>query len=354
MVTAAARLVPNAVSDRPISVLIVDDSAVARAALSCIIDGGQGLVLAAAVDSASAAIGWLQRQVADVVLLDIEMPGISGLAALPELLAAGRGAQVLIVASTAREGAEATLRALALGAADTLAKPSIGHLNQQFGSTLIERVLRLGRARRVERNPVRFALRPKLASPVALLAIGASTGGIKALTEFFENIVPSFDVPILITQHLPPTFMPYFADQVAVMAGRLARVARAGEWVGRGEILIAPGDAHLTVRAFQGHFRVELSSAPAVSRCCPSVDPMLNAVAEAAGAGAVGVILTGMGRDGEHGAAQIVARGGSVIVQDDASSAVWGMPGTIARAGLASMVAEPSCLADHVVRRGSV
>lgn len=351
--TAAARLAPNFGSDRPISVLIVDDSAVARAALSRIIESGHGLALAGAVDSAAAAIGWLQRHAADVVLLDIEMPRISGLAALPELLDAGRGAQILIVASTAREGTEATLRALALGAADTLAKPSIGQLNQQFGSTLIERVLRLGRARRVERDLVRFTLRPKLASPVALLAIGASTGGIKALLEFFEKIVPTFDAPILITQHLPPTFMPYFADQVAAMAGRVARVAQAGEWVSRGEILVAPGDAHLTVRAVHSRFRVELSSAPAASRCCPSVDPMLNTVAEAAGPGAVAVVLTGMGRDGEHGAAQIIARGGSVIVQDDASSAVWGMPGTVARAGLASMVAAPSYLAEHVVRRGS-
>lgn len=351
--TALARLARSTAPDRPISVLIVDDSAVARAALSRIVETGPGLALAAAVESASAASAWLQRNVADVVLLDIEMPGISGLAALPDLLAAGQGAQVLIVSSTAREGAQATLEALALGAADTLAKPSIGHLNQQFGITLIERVLRLGRARDAQRDNVRVALRPEGKGPVALLAVGASTGGIKALSSFFGRLDPAFDAPILITQHLPPTFMPYFADQVSAMAGRFARVATDGELTARGEILVAPGDAHLTVQPVEERFRVALSTAPAVSRCCPSVDPMLDSVAHAAGSAAVGVVLTGMGRDGEHGAARIVAYGGSVIVQDHASSAVWGMPGTIARAGIASMVASPARLAEHLVRRGS-
>jgi two-component system chemotaxis response regulator CheB len=352
-VTAAARQLRSPLPDSPISVLIVDDSAVARAALSRIVESGPGLVLSAAVESAAAAIAWLQNNVADVVLLDIEMPRISGLTALPDLLAAGHGAQVLIVSSTAREGAQATLQALALGAADTLAKPSIGHLNQQFGITLIERVLRLGRAREPQRHVNRIALRPEGVGPVALLAIGASTGGIRALATFFDGLSPHFDAPILITQHLPQAFMPYFADQVAAMARRFARVAMDGELTTRGEILVAPGDAHLTVQAVDDRFRVSLSTAAAVSRCCPSVDPMFDSVAHAAGPAAVGVILTGMGRDGEHGAARIVDCGGSILAQDDATSAVWGMPGTVARAGLASMVAGPARLADHLVRRGS-
>ncbi len=351
--TAAARQLRSTLPDRPISVLIVDDSAVARAALSRIVESGTGLALAAAVESAAAAISWLQRNVVDVVLLDIEMPGVSGLAALPDMLAAGQGAHVLIVSSTAREGAQATLQALALGAADTLAKPSIGHLNQQFGITLIERVFRLGRARETQRDVVRIALRPEGVGPVALVAIGASTGGIRALATFFDSLDAGFNAPILITQHLPPTFMPYFADQVAAMAGRFARVAGDGELTVRGEILVAPGDAHLTVKAADDRFRISLSTAPAVSRCCPSVDPMLDSAAYAAGPAAVGVILTGMGRDGENGAARIVECGGSVLVQDHASSAVWGMPGAVARAGLASMVAGPARLAEHVVRRGS-
>jgi two-component system chemotaxis response regulator CheB len=346
-------MIRETVPDRPISVLIVDDSAVARAALSRIVESGHGLTLASAVESGPAAIAWLQRHSVDVVLLDIEMPGVSGLAALPDLLAAGQGAQVLIVSSTAREGAQATLQALALGAADTLAKPSIGHLNQQFGMTLIERVARLGRARGSQRDHAQLPLRPETATPVGLLAIGASTGGIRALAEFFDRLTPDFDAPILITQHLPPAFMPYFADQVSAMAGRFARVATAGAAITRREILVAPGDSHLVVRPATSGLQVELSSAASVSRCCPSVDPMFESVAACAGPAAVGVVLTGMGRDGQHGAASIVAHGGSIYVQDQASSAVWGMPGTVARAGLASLIAPPVRLAEQLVRRGS-
>lgn len=334
-----------------IAVLIVDDSAVARAALGRIVEASDALTLAGTVPSAPAATAWLSTNRADVVLLDLEMPGQGGLDALPELLISGRGAQVLIVSSTAREGAEATMRALALGAADTLAKPGAGHLNQRFGDVLVDRICRLGRSRNVARSE-RFVLRPLATRPVELLAVGASTGGIRALGEFFTRLPRSFSAPIVVTQHLPPSFMPYFADQLAAMANRFARVATEGARLRAGEVLVAPGTQHLTVERVGTGYTVRLTDEVVASRCCPSVDPMFASVA-VAGEGAAAVVLTGMGRDGTEGAARIIAEGGSVIAQDRASSAVWGMPGCIAREGLASLVAAPADLARHLAERGS-
>ncbi|MES2291236.1 MAG: chemotaxis-specific protein-glutamate methyltransferase CheB [Pseudomonadota bacterium] len=353
MFQTAIRNDPPGQAGRGTAVLIVDDSAVARAALGRIVESGSEMHLAGAADSAHGAIAWLKANTADVILLDLEMPGLDGLAALPELIAAGNGARILIVSSTAREGAENTLRALALGAADTLAKPEAGGLNQTFGLILIDRIRRLGRATRTALPLERHTLRTPATTPVELLAIGASTGGLRALAEFFEGLPRAFDAPILITQHLPPAFMPYFAEQLSAMAGRFARVASEGEIVGRGEILVAPGERHLRVVDHGDQFRVVLSDAVAETRCCPSVDPMFEAVAEAAGRGAVAVVLTGMGRDGSSGARRIVARGGSVIAQDQGSSTVWGMPGSVVRDGLASMLGTPAQLARHITARGS-
>lgn len=353
MSTVAVRLAEPNAPHRPSSVLIVDDSAVARAVFAQIIGSDAHLSVAAAVSGALPAIEWLKRNRVDVVLLDLEMPGMNGLAALPELLVAGRGAQVLIVASTAREGAEATLRALALGAADTLAKPSAGHLHQRFGDVLIDRVRRLARASAIASVNDSFVLRRESRTPVGLLAIGASTGGLPALSALLGGLSPAFSAPILITQHLPPAFMPFFADQVAAMSGRPATVAVEGDPVVAGRIVVAPGIAHLGLAKGDGQLLVRLSDAASVSRCCPSVDPMLSAMARVAGAGGVAVVLTGMGRDGAIGANDVVAAGGSVLVQDQASSAVWGMPGTVARAGLASVVGTPRDIARHLMRRGS-
>lgn len=353
MYQSSLRSVVASGADADISVLIVDDSVVARAALGRIVESGPDMRVAGVADNARCAIDWLATNTADVILLDLEMPGMGGIAALPELMAAGHGAKILIVSSTAREGAENTLRALALGATDTLAKPEAGALNQTFGLVLIDRIRRLGRAMRNAPSSERYDLRSLGTAPIELLAIGASTGGLRALSEFFEGLPSSFDAPILVTQHLPPAFMPYFAEQLATMAGRPAQVAVDGAIATRGEILVAPGTRHLCVRWHDDQLQVALSDAVAETRCCPSVDPMFESVGEAVGRGAVAVVLTGMGRDGASGAQRIVARGGTVIAQDRHSSTVWGMPGCIARDGLASLLGTPLHLARHVAMRGS-
>lgn len=338
----------------PIRVLIVDDSAVARAALSQMVSDAPAFEVVAALDGARRAIDWLATSDVDVVLLDIQMPGLDGIAALPELVEASGGARVLIVSTLAAEGAQATVQALAQGAADTLAKPGVGALGRQFGAVLIDKMLRLGKAR-----PASFAearepqlLRSAAETPVACLAIGASTGGLHALAAFFGELPQHFDAPILVTQHLPPVFMSFFADQLSTLSGRPARVAKGGETLKCGEILVAPGEAHLAVRRVGKIVKTVLLDHAEASRCCPSVDPMFSNVAACYGDGAVGVVLTGMGRDGEIGAKSIADAGGTIIVQDAISSAVWGMPGTVARAGYASLIAPPAGLAAYVARRG--
>ncbi len=350
---APARIERAPATERPISVLIIDDSAVARAALSQMVDDAPSLRLEAVVDGAARAIAVLQDAPVDVILLDLEMPGWNGLAALPELLVAGRGAKVLVVSSAARAGAEATLRALAAGAADTLSKPEAGHLNQCFQSVLVDRIERLGRATLHDRATAQFVLRDAPATAISLLAIGASTGGLSALAAFFAALPRSFEAPIVVTQHLPPSFMPYFADQLSAMAGRFAHLAEEGRTIERGEITIAPGPCHLIIARDGTEFVASLSDEPTASRCYPSVDPMLASAGDVAGPRAAGVVLTGMGRDGTDGASRMVEAGGSVLVQDRASSAVWGMPGSVARAGLACVAATPAALAAHVARRGS-
>ncbi len=350
-----ARLDISSQSDgAPIRVLIVDDSVVARAALTRMVSESPTFEVVAALDGARRAIDWLGSAQVDIVLLDIQMPGLDGIAALPELVHACRGARIIIVSTLAGDGARATIKALALGAADTLGKPDIDALGRQFGSVLIDKMLRLGKA-----NPATFAagrspqlLRAAPETAVSCLTIGASTGGLHALAAFFANLPPSFDAPILITQHLPPTFMAFFADQLGTLSQRSVRVAADGDVVTAGDVLVAPGNAHLTIQRIGQCVKVKLLDHAVASRCCPSVDPMFASVASVFGETALGVVLTGMGRDGEIGAAAIAEAGGTVIVQDAISSTVWGMPGTVARAGLASLIAAPEALATYVSDRG--
>lgn len=351
-----SRLARAVVKDAsPIRVLIIDDSAVARAALSRLVSEAPEFVVVAALDGARRAIERLAEIDVDIVLLDIQMPGLDGLSALPALIEASGGARILIVSTLAGDGARATIEALAQGAADTLAKPEMGLLGRQFGDVLIEKMLRLGKADTNTAPEIRAAqyLRPAPETPVACVAIGSSTGGLHALASFFAALPADFSAPVLITQHLPPSFMAFFADQIATMSGRVVHVAVEGMPLKSGGVVVAPGDRHLGLRRIGKGVHVALVDEIALSRCCPSVDPMLASVAAIYGEAALAIILSGMGRDGESGAASVAKAGGTVIVQDSRSSAVWGMPGCVARAGIASLVAAPAKLAAYVADRGS-
>jgi two-component system, chemotaxis family, protein-glutamate methylesterase/glutaminase len=336
----------------PIRILVVDDSVVARAMIARVIADDARFVMAAALDRADRARIWLQDNRTDIVLLDIAMPGQNGIDALPGLMAVGGDAHFVIVSALAAEGATATLHALSLGAADVIAKPGSGSIGRDFGAVLVDRLLRLTRG---TREPVVAShLRESATGPIGCLAIGASTGGIPALAAFFEKLPPHFNAPILVTQHLPDVFMPSFAVQLSELAHRPCSVALDGMVLAQREIYLAPGNAHLTIVQRRGAVVVALSRRPAPSRCMPAVDAMFESVAAAYGDGAVGVVLSGMGRDGAHGAIALAAAGGSLVVQDAASAVVWGMPGAIVSAGLASVIATPAQLAEHIGWRGAV
>jgi two-component system, chemotaxis family, protein-glutamate methylesterase/glutaminase len=357
---------PTAPHGRRPRLMIVDDSVVARAVLRRMIDSDGGFEILAAAGTAEDAIAALAQIRVDVILLDLEMPGAGGLKSIPRILAAARGARVLIVSSLAEEGAEETVAALAAGAADTLPKPGTGRFNGRFSETLIAKLRALGR---VDIRPVataRYATpnssngdvdtsrgrRPAMAeAPLALVAIGASTGGIHALATLFEALPPRIGVPILVTQHLPAPFMAVFARQLATASGRSAIVADDGVRLAPDQIVIAPGDAHLNVDRIGDRLIIRLTNQRMTSGCVPSVDPMLSSAAAVLGPRALGVMLTGMGRDGSDGAARLVAAGGSIIAQDEASSAVWGMPRAVVDAGLACAVLPPDKIARRIARR---
>jgi two-component system chemotaxis response regulator CheB len=292
----------------------------------------------------------------DIVLLDLEMPGVGGLKALPRILEAAKGAKVLIVSSLAEEGAEETVAALALGAADTLPKPGTGRFNGRFSEVLLSKLRELGYADRSSIRHVQTTTAPQVVrtqsdQPLRLVAIGASTGGIHALGAFFAELPKRIGVPILVTQHLPPAFMAVFARQLSVAAGREAVVAADGMRLVPDRIVIAPGEAHLVVEEVNGLLIARLLKTKASSGCMPSVDPMLATAGAALGGGALGIILTGMGRDGVEGARKLIEAGGSVMAQDEVSSAVWGMPRAVADAGLACAVLPPEKLARRVASR---
>jgi two-component system chemotaxis response regulator CheB len=348
-------------------VLIVDDSVVARAVMGRMIDACDRYSVAGAVANAKAALEFLARAEVDFILLDIEMPGIDGLTALPDLIAAGHGAKVLIVSSSADEGGAATIQALALGAAETLVKPgSSSALSGRFGTALLEKLDRLSDS---TASPPVASIRPlaqAVGSPVAsvpamprtssddydIVAIGASTGGIHALSQLLRALPLAFRLPIVITQHLPASFMPYFAAQLSVLAGRPCDVATDSLRIRAGRIVVAPGDAHLKcVKLGEGKAALRLVTEPAATGCMPSVDPMLSSMAQVYGARMLAIVLSGMGRDGADGARRVHDAGGCVIAQDQASSVVWGMPGAVASSGIADAVMTPDAIGRLVASR---
>jgi two-component system chemotaxis response regulator CheB len=355
----------------PLRVMVVDDSAVARGFIRRWLEIEPGIAIVASLRTGREALDYLDRADPDVVVLDVEMPDMDGITALPLLLRKKPRLAVIMASTLTRRNAEVTLRALSLGALDCIQKPEAqgAVTSESYRYALVAKIRELGaRARRGPGAVLRpvpdrkgraetdaaarpFALRPAPTTTPRVLVIGASTGGPQALTEVCSRLGPVIDdAPVLITQHMPPTFTTILAEHLGRATGRLAREAEDGEPIRAGRIYVAPGHLHLKVARSNGHSVVVLDDSAPVHFCKPSVDVLFSSAAEAWGGWVLGLVLTGMGTDGVKGGADIVASGGSIMAQDEPTSIVWGMPGAVAQAGLCSQVLPLPDIAPAIAR----
>jgi two-component system chemotaxis response regulator CheB len=361
----------------PLRVMIVDDAVVVRGLVSRWVEE-EGFQVVASLRTGRDAVNQIERANPDVVILDVEMPELDGISALPLLLEKKRDLVVIMASTVTRRNAEISLRALALGAADYVPKPESNRgvtTSPEFRRELIEKVRHLGRRRKVSaplaRGPAGppvgtarllverpaagnarpIKLRPFSALFPRVLLIGASTGGPQALNTIMSRIAPIIDtVPVLVTQHMPPMFTTILAEHLGRSAKRPAHEAVDGESIRAGTIYVAPGGRHMRVAQHNGAAVIALDDGPLVNFCRPAVDPLFASAANVYGCGALAVILTGMGTDGVVGAGDIAAAGGSVIAQDEATSVVWGMPGSAANAGVCSAVLALDEIAPKLLR----
>jgi two-component system, chemotaxis family, protein-glutamate methylesterase/glutaminase len=353
----------------PVRVMLVDDSSVSRALMTrWIEESGAGRVVATA-SNGRAAIATLGTTGVDVVILDIEMPELDGLAALPRLLDAQPGVQVLMASSLSQRGASVTLEALRLGAADAIGKPRAGWAiasGDGFAGELAAKVRALGGVARRRRKgePASAEAEPQIhpVDPVhprapasdcqsKAVVIGASTGGPNALFRLVEMLPRDLTVPVFITQHMPPTFTAILADHLTRHTRKPAHEAENGMLAEPGHIYIAPGGRHMSLAGRPERTRIIVSDEAPENFCRPSVNPLMRSAAQVYGPAVVGVMLTGMGADGLDGARELVRAGATLIAQDQATSVVWGMPGAVVRDGLAAEVLPLDDIAAAVVRQ---
>lgn len=333
-------------SKRRPRLLIVDDSIVARSAVAQIVSSHGDLEVVAKLPHVEAAIDFLRYNQVDVILLDHEMPGRRGLDALPDIIELAKGARIAMLSGYCAAGSAMAVRALAQGASDIITKPSIRDYDAGFADMLAKRLLRLAVPPRVAASTEEdVALRPvPQGFRLRCLGIGASTGGIHALAKLFEGDHPRLGVPVLVTQHLPAAFTPYFAEQLERMTALPVSVAKHREPLLADHVYIAPGNANLLCEHGKLGNPVAILSEGRTSPLdpLPAVNPMFAAMAQCYGSGAAAIVLTGMGRDGTLGARQIAAAKGLVLAQDRESSVIWGMPGYVSRSGVVSAMLPPS------------
>lgn len=328
----------------PIRVMLVDDSIVARSIFARVLSTHDLIEIVCEAEDCDAALLHLEEKDVDIILLDIEMPKRTGLEALPDIQAKANGARILVVSAFAEENGPAAVQALSLGACDTLAKPGRSGFSGRFSEILIDKVVRLGQSGRTRSDAsyaAKLAVKYQQIVRPSCIAIGSSTGGIPPIYEIIRNLDPALDCPIFITQHLPDAFMSFFARQLNDLTNRTVKVAEADEYVQANHVYIAPGDAHLVCVRDRHGVMIEHLAHYSDSRYCPSVDAMLASLSCVYGAGAMAIVLSGMGNDGSSGAKSIVQAGGSVLIQDVESSVVWGMPGAVAREGIATAILAP-------------
>jgi two-component system chemotaxis response regulator CheB len=340
-----------------VRVMLCDDSATARTILRRLLEAEPGIRVVHQAADGRAALEALPVARPDVVLLDLEMPVMDGMTALPLILKAAPQAAVIVASALTQRGAKAAIAALAAGAADYVPKPqgaSGGAADPAFKGELIAKIRGWARMKRQEKAPpLRAAAPPPPRVAMAgklrpsLVAIGSSTGGPQALATLVKRL-PRLPVPIVIVQHMPAGFTTMLAEHLDKMGPHRCAEAVDGEALVAGRIYLAPGDRHLLVEAASGGLRARITTGPPENFCRPAVDPMLRSAVAALGGRVLATILTGMGHDGLAGCRGVVAAGGTVLAQDEASSVVWGMPGAVARAGLPALLAPPEALAERI------
>jgi two-component system chemotaxis response regulator CheB len=357
--------------------MVVDDSVVIRGLIARWLGSEPDMVVAASLRTGLDAVNQIERVNPDVALLDIEMPDLDGISALPLLLAKKRNLIIIMASTLTRRNAEISFKALSLGASDYIPKPESTReagAAEIFRHDLVEKIRQLGaKVRRAAPASPSSALGPALDQPRELLRrpvaqaqlmrrafstqaprallIGSSTGGPQALMAMVTELGPVIDrFPVLITQHMPPTFTTILAEHLARSSRRPAREALDGEIIKPGQIYLAPGGRHMRVARHGGDAVIALDDGPPVNFCKPAVDPLFTSAIDVWQGGILAVVLTGMGSDGMRGGKEIVAAGGSVIAQDEASSVVWGMPGAAANAGICAAVMPLDQIAPKLVR----
>lgn len=374
----------------PIRIMLVDDSVVVRGLIGRWVDEDPDLAVVASHRNGKLAVDDIARSDPDVVVLDIEMPEMDGMTALPLMLKKKPGLVVIMASTLTRRNAEIAIRAMSLGAQDYVPKPETNSgitTSVEFRRDLIDKIKNLGKSHRARggigrpapavRRSFRAEVRPTPAGrpvpapaaapsghghgaitlrsyskhPPRVLAIGTSTGGPQALAKLLSQIGLSLKrVPVLVTQHMPPTFTAILAEHLSKACGCPAHEGEQGETVQAGRIYVAPGGKHMRIEKSGAGVVIRLDDGPQINFCKPAVDPLFESVAAAYGASSLALVLTGMGNDGANGARKIADAGGSVIAQDEKTSVVWGMPGAAAHAGVCSEVLPLDAIGQKVHR----
>jgi two-component system chemotaxis response regulator CheB len=349
-------------------VLLVDDAVVVRKALSLAIAQDRDLEVAGTAVNGRVALAKFPSLKPDIVLLDFEMPEMDGLATVRELRKIDNRVPIIMFSSLTESGASVTLEALSLGATDYVTKPSNVDMTvmiEAISRELIPKIrglcglpevqTRFTSAARpgVQTSPI-SAHRPRLLCPVQIVAIGVSTGGPDALARVLPSLPANFPVPIVIAQHMPPIFTPLLAARLASKSALPVRECVSGEPLMPGCAIIAPGDFHMVVSEENGLVLLKTHQAAKENFCRPSVDVLFHSIARVYGARALAVVLTGMGQDGLKGCETLRELGARIYVQDEASSVVWGMPGFVARGGLADKILPLDQMAAEIVRATTV
>lgn len=347
-------------------ILIVDDSAVMRSLLRSVLHSARGFEVAGTAGDGESALRLIEELRPDLVLLDVEMPVMDGLATLRKLRSRGHTMPVIVCSSLTQHGARVTIEALAVGASDYVAKPrgQVGPTEamQALSRELLPRIHALTSTEPAVPALATPWIAPPAArtaavsSPPSVLVIGVSTGGPAALDVLLPALPATFPLPVLVVQHMPELFTRLLAERLAQRCPLLVSEAAEGDVVRPGRIAIARGNWHLEILGSARPDQpatLHLTQGPPENHCRPAADVLFRTAAARYGSGVLGVVLTGMGSDGLAGSRAIRAQGGTILAQDQATSTIWGMPGAVARAGLAQRILPMHEIAPELVRLAS-